>query len=482
MKRLYFMGICGTAMGNAALMARQLGYEVCGSDSAVYPPMSELLAHSGIKVFEGYDPERLERLVPDCVVVGNVVSRGHPEVEWLLRTRKFPYTSLPALLHDLFLRERQSIVISGTHGKTTTTCLTAFLFKAQGRDPGYLIGGVPRDLPTGAHSGAMGAPFVIEGDEYDSAFFDKRSKFIHYAPDILVMNNLEFDHADIFRDLEDVKRTFRHLLRLVPDNGFVLVNGEDPNIAELLPISWTRVLRVGTGPDNDLRITDFHESREGIRFVLNWQGQLWTEVRMCLGGAYNARNAAMAALAVGLALNPEDPTQISLAALGDFQGVKRRQEMLHEKDDLVVIEDFGHHPTAIRYTLDSLRLRYPDYTITACFEPRSNTARTRIFQREFTEALREADAVFIAPVNRMTSLSCEQRLDTIRMARDLSEAGLKAHASESSIQLLDAVVEACKEAKGCRQLFCFFSNGSFDGIMRAFLERVCLIPSFKRNV
>lgn len=467
------MGICGTAMGNTALMARQLGYEVCGSDAAVYPPMSELLENSGIEVFEGYDPARLEKLAPDRVIVGNVVSRGHPEVEWLLRTRKFPYTSLPALLHDLLLRERQSIVISGTHGKTTTTCLTAYLLKAQGKDPGYLIGGVPRDLPTGAHPGDASAPFVIEGDEYDSAFFDKRSKFIHYAPDILVMNNLEFDHADIFRDLEDVKRTFRHLLRIVPDNGFVLVNGEDPNIADLLPISWTRVLRVGTGADNDLRLTHFDESREGVRFALNWQGQRWAEVQMRLGGAYNARNAAMAALAVGLALNPEDPTQISLEALAHFQGVKRRQEVLHEKDDLVVIEDFGHHPTAIRDTLCSLRLRHPGYTITACFEPRSNTARTRIFQREFTQALSEADGVFIAPIHRTASLSPAQRLDVVQMARDLVDAGLKACASESSAQLLAAAVEAYQQAKGRKQLFCFFSNGSFDGIMRAFVEQVC---------
>ena len=208
--KLYFMGICGTAMGNAALLARAAGHEVLGADKGVYPPMSTVLADAGIAIHEGYDPARLARLAPDLVVIGNAMSRGHPEVEWLLDTRALPCTSLPALLHDFVLKQRRNIVVAGTHGKTTTTALTAFLLCANGRDPGYLIGGVPQDPPAGSHLGAPGDPFVIEGDEYDSAFFDKRSKFIHYAPLIAVLNNLEFDHADIFRDLEDYRRTFVH--------------------------------------------------------------------------------------------------------------------------------------------------------------------------------------------------------------------------------------------------------------------------------
>ena len=245
--RIYFMGICGTAMGNAALLARAAGHEVLGADTGVYPPMSTVLAEAGITLHEGYDPARLELLKPDLVVIGNAMSRGNPEVEWLLDTRTIAFTSLPALLADFVLMGRRNIVIAGTHGKTTTTALTAFLLRENGRDPGFLIGGVPFDPPVGSHLGAAADPFVIEGDEYDSAFFDKRSKFIHYAPHIAVLNNLEFDHADIFRDLADVQRTFLHLTRLVPRNGWIVLNGDDDNLRALGPLAWTRVVRVGTG-------------------------------------------------------------------------------------------------------------------------------------------------------------------------------------------------------------------------------------------
>src|SRR5690606_18604369 len=213
--QIYFMGICGTAMGNAALLARAAGHEVLGADTGVYPPMSTVLTEAGIELHEGYDAARLRRLAPDLVVIGNAMSRGNPEVEWLLDTRELRFVSLPALLHDTVLATRKNIVVCGTHGKTTTTALTAFLLRENGRDPGFLIGGVPLDPPTGNHLGAAADPFVIEGDEYDSAFFDKRSKFIHYAPHVAVLNNLEFDHADIFRDLADVQRTFSHLTRIV---------------------------------------------------------------------------------------------------------------------------------------------------------------------------------------------------------------------------------------------------------------------------
>src|SRR5438477_6306568 len=207
-KLIYFMGVAGTAMGNAALLARTAGHEVVGADSGVYPPMSTVLANAGIALHEGYDAARLKSLAPDLVVIGNAMSRGNPEVEWLLETRALPFTSLPALLHDLILKTRRNVVVCGTHGKTTTTAIAAFLLRENGRDPGFLIGGVPLDPPMGAQLGAASDPFVIEGDEYDSAFFDKRSKFIHYAPHIAVLNNLEFDHADIFRDLADVQRSF----------------------------------------------------------------------------------------------------------------------------------------------------------------------------------------------------------------------------------------------------------------------------------
>jgi UDP-N-acetylmuramate: L-alanyl-gamma-D-glutamyl-meso-diaminopimelate ligase len=275
--KIYFMGICGTAMGNAALLARAAGHEVLGADTGIYPPMSTVLAEAGITLHEGYDPVRLEKLAPDLVVIGNAMSRGNPEVEWLLDFRARPFTSLPALLHDFVLKGRRNLVICGTHGKTTTTALAAFLLRESGRDPGFLIGGVPQDPPMGSHLGGDRL-FVIEGDEYDSAFFDKRSKFIHYAPQIAVLNNLEFDHADIFRDLADVQRTFHHLTRIVPRNGCVVLNGDDANLRALGPMPWTRIVKVGTGEENDLRIAEFTELPTGASFTLVWRGETWGRV------------------------------------------------------------------------------------------------------------------------------------------------------------------------------------------------------------
>ena len=233
--RIYFMGICGTAMGNAALLVKEQGHEVLGCDAAVYPPMSDVLADAGIEVLDGFDAARLAGLEPDQVVVGNAMSRGNPEVEWLLDQSEITFISLPELFHDTVLPKRCPVVITGTHGKTTTSTITAYLLERSGAKPGWLIGGVPHDLPGGAKLGE-GKAFVIEGDEYDSAFFDKRSKFIHYRPQIAILNNLEFDHADIFRDLEDVQRSFRHFLRVIPASGYALVNGDDPNILSLIHI------------------------------------------------------------------------------------------------------------------------------------------------------------------------------------------------------------------------------------------------------
>ncbi|HEY4988577.1 MAG TPA: Mur ligase family protein, partial [Opitutaceae bacterium] len=378
--KIYFMGVCGTAMGNAALLARAAGHDVTGADTNVYPPMSTVLSEAGIAVHEGYNPDRLAALAPDLVVIGNAMSRGNAEVEWLLDSRAFPFTSLPAMLHDEVLFQRRNIVITGTHGKTTTAAIAAFLLRESGRDPGYLIGGVPQDPPTGSHLGSMGDPFVIEGDEYDSAFFDKRSKFVHYAPHIAVFNNLEFDHADIFRDLADVQRAFIHFSRIVPRNGFAVLNGDDNNLRALGPMPWTRVIRVGTDEGNDVLITDFSDTVAGSSFSLSWAGVPWATVTWSLSGLYNVRNAAMAATAAALAAFPDKPTNLGLGALTRFRGVRRRQEVLVARPEITVIEDFGHHPTAIAETLRSFRARFPGSQLTAVFEPRSNTARVRTLQ------------------------------------------------------------------------------------------------------
>jgi UDP-N-acetylmuramate: L-alanyl-gamma-D-glutamyl-meso-diaminopimelate ligase len=472
---IYFMGICGTAMGNAALLARAAGHEVLGADAGVYPPMSTVLADAGIHLHEGYDPDRLAQLAPDLVVIGNAMSRGNPEVEWLLDERALAFTSLPALLHDTVLANRKNIVVCGTHGKTTTTALTAFLLRENGRDPGFLIGGVPIDPPVGNHLGSPGDPFVIEGDEYDSAFFDKRSKFIHYAPHVVVLNNLEFDHADIFRDLADVQRTFSHLTRIVPRNGFIVLNGDDENIRALGALAWTRVVRVGQGEANDVRIVDFSESASGVSFRLLWGGVEWGGVNWSIPGLFNVRNAAMAATAAALATCPAAPTTFNLAPLARFRGVKRRQEERVRAAGLTVIEDFGHHPTALAETLKSFRHRFPGQVLTAVFEPRSNTARTNTLQAGFMAALALADEVYLGAVNRADKLKADERFDTTAVLAHLESHGVRAVSAPTNALLLDQLVAATLPASSATpRLVVFFSNGSFDGIITDYVRRSSL--------
>ncbi|MDX2188034.1 MAG: UDP-N-acetylmuramate:L-alanyl-gamma-D-glutamyl-meso-diaminopimelate ligase [Opitutaceae bacterium] len=468
--RIYFMGVCGTAMGNVALLAREAGHDVSGADTGVYPPMSTVLANSGIQVFEGYDPARLETLQPDLVVIGNAMSRGNPEVEWLLDTRQVRFTSLPSFLYEAVLERRQNIVVCGTHGKTTTTALAAFLLRESGKDPGFLIGGVPLDPPTGSHLGKHADPFVIEGDEYDSAFFDKRSKFIHYAPTIAVLNNLEFDHADIFRDLADVQRTFIHLSRIVPRRGWIVRNGDDANLDCIGATPWTRTLRVGTGEGNDIRIIGFSEDRNGSSFTLLAGDKTWGQVRWSLTGLFNVRNAAMAATAAALSLQPAEfnPSALSLEPLARFRAVKRRQEVLFESEAVTVIEDFGHHPTAIAETLKSLRNRYPGRTIHAAFEPRSNTARTKTLQSGFLEALAHADSIHLGAVNRATKLSAEERFDAEGVAASLRVRGKVAASYGTNEDLRQALASGWTHNHP--NLVVFFTNGSFDGIIPMFVQ------------
>ncbi len=485
--RIYFLGICGTAMGNAALLARAAGHEVSGADSGVYPPMSTVLAQAGITLHEGYNAARLEKLAPDLVVIGNAMSRGNPEVEWLLDTRAINFTSLPALLADFVLKRRRNIVIAGTHGKTTTTALTAFLLRENGRDPGFLIGGVPQDPPMGSHLGAAADPFVIEGDEYDSAFFDKRSKFIHYAPHIAVLNNLEFDHADIFRDLADVQRTFLHLARIVPRNGWIVLNGDDENLRALGPFPWTRVVTVGTGAGNDVRIADFQESPAGASFRLFWRDHEWAAVKWSQPGIFNARNAAMAACAAQLALLPTGSalelvihymtssevreSKLRLDALARFRGVKRRQELLVDTPALKVIEDFGHHPTALEETLRSLRARYPSHVIHAAFEPRSNSSRTKVMQAGFMRALALADEVYLGAIDRADKLKPDERFDAAAVIAHLQNQGVQACTATTNAELLEKITAGARATTAKPQLVVFFTNGSFDGIIPKFVAR-----------
>ena len=456
-------------MGNVALLLRSMGHAVMGCDQAIYPPMSDLLRDADIEVMEGYNAERLQKLNPDLVVVGNAYSRGNCEVEYLLESRSLPYVSLPEILRKLLLHERNNIVVAGTHGKTSTTSIAAYLLEQAGENPGYLIGGVPLDPESGWSVGESGGPFVIEGDEYDSSFFDKRSKFIHYQPHIVILNNLEFDHADIFRDLQDVKRSFSHLIRLVPSNGYLLVNADDENTLSLADIDWTNVLQVGVAKQANLRIQNYATTSGGSRFDLVWKDQLWQHVEWGMTGLFNARNAAMASLAAALISTGHDSLgSFSLEVLSRFRGVKRRQQQRYSSEKLIVLEDFGHHATAIRDSLVAFGDRYPERQIIAAFEPRTNTSRLEAMRGPTIEALKEAHIALIGAV-KSSSQSDIEIMDTKSLAEDLRNAGSDAEAFESNDDLYQKLGAICNDSNK-PLLVMFFTNGSFGGIIERFVK------------
>jgi UDP-N-acetylmuramate: L-alanyl-gamma-D-glutamyl-meso-diaminopimelate ligase len=456
-RRVHFVGICGTAMASTAAAMQERGFQVSGSDQNVYPPMSTFLAGRNIEVVPGYAERNLGHK-PDLVVIGNAISRGNPEAEAVLE-RKLRFCSLPELLKEFFLRGRRSLVVSGTHGKTTTTSLLAWVFEHSGLNPSYLIGGIPNNLGQGARF-TDSEWFIIEGDEYDTAFFDKRSKFVHYLPEVALINNLEFDHADIFDNLAAVQRSFGHFIRLIPRNGLLLANGDDPNLAPLLNITHCPVKRFGLGEDNsvhafNLKLGPTASSFEipSFKFHLNLVGEL------------NVRNAlAVVACAKHCGLSNK---QVQ-AAFDTFKGIKRRMEVRGIAGGVTVVDDFGHHPTAIRETLRALRIKYPHQRIWALFEPRSNTTRRNVFQAELAGAFADADAVVVSQVARLEQLSPQERLDPARLMQDLQGAGKQA------AYLPDAetiVAHVAKSAQG-GDVICVFSNGGFGGIHERLLERL----------
>ena len=388
-------------MGSVAAALRERGYTVTGSDERVYPPMSDFLRAKGIALREPYRAENLPDDPTAVVVIGNVIKRGNPEVEAVLN-RKLYYLSLPEVLKEYFLRGRHNLVVTGTHGKTTTTALLSWILTVGELDPGYMIGGLPRNLGRGALFNES-KHFVIEGDEYDTAFFDKRSKFIHYLPELLVINNIEFDHADIFPDLDAVKLSFRRLVNIVPKNGMILLNGDDSNCVEVARECLSPIVEVGFSENCAERIRDVSYTTNGSHFTL---GE--TPFDSPLMGEFNVRNAAMAAVAARFyGIAPE----IIQTALTSFEGIARRQEVRGVERGVTVIDDFGHHPTAVRETLSALRRRYPGQRLWAIFEPRSNTTRRAVFQQQLPEALQLADGIFISQVAALEQIPVADRLD-----------------------------------------------------------------------
>ena len=444
-------------MGSVAAALRERGFTVTGSDENVYPPMSTFLEEKGIKLHSGYRAENIPADA-DVVVIGNAMKRGNPEVEAVLN-RKLFYLSLPEVLKNYFLRGRHNLVVTGTHGKTTTTALLAWIMETAGHKPGYLIGGLPKNLGQGARLNDSKF-FVIEGDEYDTAFFDKRSKFVHYLPELVIVNNIEFDHADIFNNLDEIKLSFRRLLNIVPQNGMVLLNGDDPNCVEVGKNCLAQMVEVGFSENCAHRIRDVAYSPDGSRFKL---GDETFEIPLI--GEFNVRNAAMAATAARFYRVPKAKID---QALSSFSGIARRQEVRGEARGVKVIDDFGHHPTAISATLHALRHRYPGHRLWAIFEPRSNTTRRAVFQQELPEALKLADGVFISQVARLEQIPEAERLNPAAVIDAIAEGGRPAFYEENADAIVDRIVPLLK----AQDVVTVFSNGGFDGIHEKLLARL----------
>jgi len=450
LKHLHFLGIAGTGMGTVAAMFREIGLKVTGSDQAVYPPMSDFLRDRGIVFHEGYAEKNLSPK-PDLAIVGNALSRGNAELEAVL-THRIPFVSLPELLRGWFLYKTRNLVVSGTHGKTTTSTMLAFLLEKAGLQPSWFIGGVPLDLPAGCHHGT-GPFWVLEGDEYDTSFADKRSKFLQYLPELVILNNVEFDHADIYPDLAAIQKSFRQLLQQVPQNGLALINADDPNALAVAEDAPCEILEVGSGPQAAARYQILKENSSGSHFTLHGH-----EFHLKLAGRHNVHNASMALCAahtVGVPLG-------KLATiLSEFKGVRRRLEVRAEAKGITLVDDFGHHPSALRESIAALRAKYPGRRLWALFEPRSNTTRRGVFQNELAQSLSAADGVYITEIARKDQIDPQMRLDPKKISDDIRKAGRESFYLPGPDEILKDIVPRLKSG----DVVAIFTNGSFGGLV-----------------
>jgi UDP-N-acetylmuramate: L-alanyl-gamma-D-glutamyl-meso-diaminopimelate ligase len=455
MKKIHFIGVCGTAMATLAAMLKARGFDVQGSDHGVYPPMSDFLAREQIRTFDGYDAANITSDV-DLVVIGNAISRGNPELETVL-DRKVRYCSLPEAIRDQFLWDRRSIVIAGTHGKTTTTSMAAWLLTAAGEDPSLLVGGIASNFDGSFRLGS-GRDFVIEGDEYDSAFFDKTAKFLKYLPDIAVIGNIEYDHADIYSDMDALRLAFRRLINLVPRNGLLLLGADCPECQKLVSAARSPVETFGFSETADWRAAGMESTGDFTRFLVSHRSERLGHFELPLYGAHNVRNA-LAAMAVGHAagVSPDRMRE----GLREFKGVRRRLEKRGEVRGVAVFDDFAHHPTAILETIRAVKLTHPGRRVWAVFEPRSATACRKIFQNDFVRAFHEsgADEVVLAAVFR-ASLPEDERLSVDTVIDELKKRGVNARAFPGANEIVDAIADEAREG----DIVVIMSNGGFDGI------------------
>ncbi|MBF0286410.1 MAG: UDP-N-acetylmuramate:L-alanyl-gamma-D-glutamyl-meso-diaminopimelate ligase [SAR324 cluster bacterium] len=460
-KHIYFIGICGTAMASLAVLLKKRGYHVTGSDSNVYPPMSIFLEQQSIDVLDGYKEGNLHN-APDLVVIGNALSRGNPEVEIVLE-QGIPYISMAELLKEFFIRGTTSMVVTGTHGKTTTTSLLAWIFECAGKQPGFMIGGIPENFGTSCQQGG-GEFFITEGDEYDTAFFDKRSKFFHYQPHQLIINNIEFDHADIFDSLEDILRAFRLMLRLVPRNGLIAVNGDDDNAMNVVQSVYSPYVTFGFGKKCEARAMDLQTTSEGTTFHLEWPNHCDNTFHIPIFGQYNVRNAMGSAI---LALHNGIVVEVIQQAFDQFCNVKRRQELRGVCNGIHVYDDFAHHPTAVLETVRAIRQKHPEQRLIAVFEPRSNTSVLNIHQSALANSFEAADEVLLAYPHRMDQIPFEERLDVGRVAEMIKKQGKNALAFEAVSLIVDYLLKSAQPD----DVILVMSNGKFDNIHQTLLDK-----------
>ncbi|MBI2834059.1 MAG: UDP-N-acetylmuramate:L-alanyl-gamma-D-glutamyl-meso-diaminopimelate ligase [Acidobacteria bacterium] len=453
MKRIHLIGICGTGMASLAAMLKQKGHDVRGSDQDMYPPMSEFLVEQQVTTLKGYEASHISADL-DLVVVGNAISRGNVELEEVL-DRKIRYCSLPEAIRDHFLWGAQSIVIAGTHGKTTTTSLTAWILTDGGLDPSVLIGGIAENFGSSYRIGG-GRPFVIEGDEYDSAYFDKTAKFLKYLPDIAIVNNVEFDHADIYPSLEAIRLVFRRFVNLVPRRGLLLLGADDPEAVALGDAARSPVETFGLAEAADWQAHDVSIATTGTFFKVRRQGAPFGSFTVPLLGLHNVRNA-LAAIAVGSASGLDPP--VMAASLKRFRGIKRRLELRGASAGVSVYDDFAHHPTAIAETLEGFRIAHPQRRIWAVFEPRSASSCRRVFQKDLAAAFDAADEIVIAEVFRL-NLPESERLSVSSLVADLKKGGKHAR----YIPTVDEIVSTIARERRDGDLVLIMSNGGFGGI------------------
>ncbi len=453
-KHIHLIGICGTAMASLAGMLQQRGHRVSGSDAAAYPPMSDFLASLNIAVSQPFSPQNLSPR-PDLVIVGNAISRGNVELEYVLDQR-IPFDSMARVLHDEFLSSCERLVVAGTHGKTTTSSLLAWLFTVDQRAPSFLIGGIPENFGSSFALGA-GPEFILEGDEYDTAFFDKGPKFLHYFPDAAILTSVEFDHADIYNNLDEVKTAFKRLVNLIPHRGVLIAWDGHTNVDECVARAFCRVERYGFDERSNWRISDVSYTAATSRWSVWRGGAPWAEFESQMAGEYNILNATAAA---AMAANFGIPVKSIAAALHSFRSVKRRLEVKAELHGITIIDDFAHHPTAIRETLKALRTRYAGRRLWAVLEPRSNTIRRRVFESELANSLANADEVVLAGVFKSDAIPEAERLDPNRVVERVRHAGTAARLLGSADEIVNSVALELRAG----DVVAILSNGGFGGI------------------